>query len=114
MKKVDFTFKNKKFTLDMIRGELHGEDKTAVAEITAAISALTRAHQYLGAGYLPIPPTTIDRPLQDAAQFALCMMTVYGTDFPEELADLVPQWPQNDSAAGTDYPSPPESLLLCH
>lgn len=64
MNAVHFKYKDQAFTLDLDAGELQGTVTPARKEIEDALEQAKGG--YLGAGYLPIPPTDITDPYRHA------------------------------------------------
>lgn len=101
MNAVHFKYKDQAFTLDLDAGELQGTVTPAKKEIEDALEQAKGG--YLGAGYLPIPPTDITDPYHHASQFALCLLFAQGITFPPELKPYIPHWPEEESAK-PDFP----------
>ncbi len=102
MKQVKFTYLNKKFTLDLEKGELLGDDEIIKQKIIDGVNGC-KNHRYGGAGSA-FYAIMIDNPFYFADQFSMAFY--YGVNnklekYPKELHKYLPKYKESNFMGAT-------------
>lgn len=93
MKQIRFTYLNKKFTLDLEKGELFGDDKKIKQQIIEGIKSCEK-YNCLGGHISPYQMVFTDNLFHDKNQFAMAFFYGITKDdlyFPKELDEYLPK-----------------------
>ena len=92
MKTLEFIFMDVPFALDLVAGELHGDDGDARKEIERATAIGRQGGEWSDSANVFVPVRITD-PMRNAEQFAACIFSIapHKDDYPVELYPYAPR-----------------------